>query len=57
MIKNVRDVMITLVLLYALIVGMVYRMNPESFGHWLAQVDIGYDSVWSEYASDMDMPQ
>ena len=27
-------------------------LDPESLGEWKAQMDIGYDSVWSEYLMD-----
>lgn len=27
-------------------------LDPESLGEWKARMDIGYDSVWSEYLMD-----
>lgn len=28
--------------------------NPDWIGHWMAQKDIAYDSIWSEYVADCD---
>lgn len=28
--------------------------NPEWIGHWMAQKDIAYDSIWMEYIADCD---
>lgn len=32
--------------------------NPRLIGHWKAEVDIAYDSIWAEYIEDCDcVPQ
>jgi hypothetical protein len=54
MIRNIRDIAITLLVAYVLVVSMTARMNPEWVGHWMAQKDIAYDSVWSEWIMDCD---
>ena len=53
MIKIVRDIVITIAMAQ-LIVGCWLVLNFEFVGHWLANVDIAYDSVWSEYIADCD---
>ena len=52
-IKITRDIMITIAMTQ-LIVGYWVVMDAEFVGHWLANVDIAYDSVWSEYIADCD---
>ncbi len=37
-----------------LVVTVIALDHPEKIGQWKAQMDIGYDSVWSEYISDCD---
>ena len=37
-----------------LVVTVITLDHPEKIGQWKAQMDIGYDSVWSEYVSDCD---
>jgi len=37
-----------------LVVTVIALDNPEKIGQWKAQMDIGYDSIWSEYVSDCD---
>lgn len=32
--------------------ALAFLYDPESLGEWKAQMDIGYDSVWSEYLMD-----
>jgi hypothetical protein len=54
MIRNIRDIAITLLVAYVLVVSMTARMNPEWVGYWMAQKDIAYDSVWSEWIMDCD---
>ena len=54
MIKNLRDFSIFLVLMYALAVSIWIRTSPEQVGHWLAQKNIAYDSIWMEYVGDCD---
>jgi len=54
MIRNVRDVLISLLVLYVLIVAILYRMQPEKAGEWLARKDIAYDAIWGEYVMDCD---
>lgn len=36
--------------MFAFFVGIV--VDPTSVGEWKAQVDIGYDMIWSEYLMD-----
>lgn len=38
------------VILFMFTLGIL--LDPESLGEWKAQMDIGYDSVWSEYLMD-----
>ena len=38
------------VALFAFFVGAV--VDPTSVGEWKAQMDIGYDMIWSEYLMD-----
>ena len=37
-----------------LVVTAIALDHPEKIGEWKAQMDIGYDSIWSEYVSDCD---
>lgn len=54
MLKLVRDIVITIAMAQ-LIVGYWLVRNPEFVGHWLADVDIAYDSaIWTNYAADCD---
>ncbi len=54
MIRNIRDIVIALFFGYALVIFMTARINPEWVGHWEAQKDIAYDSIWGEYYMDCD---
>jgi hypothetical protein len=56
MLKIVRDVMITVAAVHIAVAYWVV-MDAEFVGHWLANVDIAYDSVWSEYVADCDCTQ
>ena len=37
-------------ILFIVLVAMAY--DPTSVGEWKAQMDIGYDLIWSEYLMD-----
>jgi hypothetical protein len=37
-----------------LTVVLILISDPSAVGHWLAQVDIAYDSIWGEYVADCD---
>lgn len=52
MIKNMRDFVIFLLVVYVLSVALWVRVYPTSVGEWKAQMDIGYDMIWSEYLMD-----
>lgn len=56
MLKIVRDVMITVAAVHIAVAYWVV-MDAEFVGHWLANVDIAYDSVWAEYVADCDCTQ
>lgn len=43
-----------LLLAVLLMLAPLLVANPSTVGHWLAQVDVAYDSIWSEYISDCD---
>ena len=32
--------------------ALAILLDPESLGEWKAQMDIGYDMIWSEYLMD-----
>ena len=32
--------------------ALAFLYDPTSVGEWKAQVDIGYDMIWSEYLMD-----
>ncbi len=34
--------------------GLAVLLDPTSLGEWKAKLDIGYDSIWSEYVYDCD---
>jgi hypothetical protein len=34
--------------------GLSLLLDPTSLGEWKAKMDIGYDSIWSEYVYDCD---
>ena len=53
MLKLARDLMITLAAAH-IIVAYWAVMDAEFVGYWLANVDIAYGSVWSEYMADCD---
>lgn len=38
----------------SLVVFLWIGSSPTRLGYWVAQRDIAYDSVWSEYVSDYD---
>ncbi len=40
-----------------LIAVVWFAASPTRLGHWEAQRDIAYDSVWSEWVSDCDCTQ
>lgn len=52
-IKLARDFMIILAMAH-LTVGYWAVMDAEFVGYWLANVDIAYESIWSEYMADCD---
>lgn len=54
MIRNMRDFAIFLLVMYVLTVSITARLFPDQVGHWLAQKDIAYDSIWMEYIADCD---
>jgi hypothetical protein len=54
MIRNMRDFAIFLLVMYVLVVAVTARMNPEWVGHWLAQKDVAYDTIWMEWVGDCD---
>lgn len=39
---------------FGFVVIVTVLANPAAVGQWKAKVDIGYDSIWSEYVSDCD---
>ena len=49
-----RDFAIFLLVMYVLVVAVTARMNPEWVGHWLAQKDVAYDTIWTEWVGDCD---
>jgi hypothetical protein len=52
MIKTLKDLM-TLVFLFNWTLAILWaRAYPDSVGEWKAQMDIGYDMIWSEYLLD-----
>lgn len=44
----------TVCLLLASLVAFIALFSPETVGHWQAQRDIAYDSIWGEYIMDCD---
>jgi hypothetical protein len=54
MIRNMRDFAIFLLVMYVLVVAVTARINPEWVGHWLAQKDVAYDTIWTEWVGDCD---
>lgn len=46
----INRMLITLLLALA----VVCVAQPELLGHWQAQKDIAYDSIWAEWISDCD---
>lgn len=54
MIKNMRDFAIFILTVYIFAVMISARLDPEWVGHWEAQKDIAYDTIWSEYIMDCD---
>lgn len=38
----------------AWLVLLVIVFAPETVGHWLAQKDIAYDTIWVEWVGDCD---
>jgi hypothetical protein len=47
------NILISIVIALILIVAFA----PDWVGHWEAQRDIAYDSIWSEWVSDCDCTQ
>ena len=54
MIRNMRDIAIFILTMYIIAIVVWVRLNPEGVGEWKAQMDVSYDSIWSEYMSDCD---
>jgi hypothetical protein len=54
MIRNMRDFAIFLLVMYVLVIAVTARINPEWVGHWLAQKDVAYDTIWTEWVGDCD---
>ncbi len=54
MIRNIRDITITALVLYAFCISLWAGLNPEAVGHWQAQKDVAYDTIWGEWVSDCD---
>jgi hypothetical protein len=38
----------------SLLLVIWFVSDPTRLGHWEAQRDISYDSIWSEYLADCD---
>lgn len=49
MFRNMRDLAIFILTVYVIAIIVWVRLSPEGVGEWKAQMDIGYDTVWSEY--------
>lgn len=54
MIRNLRDFAIFILVMYVFALLIAARFNPEWVGHWQAQKDIAYDSIWIEWIGDCD---
>ncbi len=54
MIRNMRDFAIFLLVMYVLTIAINARLNPEWVGHWIAQKDVAYDTIWMEWVGDCD---
>ena len=54
MIKTIRDIAISLFLIYTMCIMFWARVYPDQVGYWQAQKDIAYDSIWMEYVGDCD---
>ena len=52
MIRNMRDLAIFILTVYIIAIMLWVRLSPEGVGEWKAQMDIGYDMIWSEYLMD-----
>ena len=52
MIRNMRDLAIFVLTVYVFAIMLWVRLSPEAVGEWMAQMDIGYDLLWSEYLID-----
>ena len=52
MIRNMRDLAIFVLTVYVFAIMLWVRLSPEDVGEWKAQMDIGYDMIWSEYLMD-----
>lgn len=37
--------------------ALAFLYDPTSIGEWKAQMDIGYDMIWSEYLMDYSCPE
>ena len=47
MIRNMRDLAIFVLTVYVFAIMLWVRLSPEAVGEWMAQMDIGYDLLWS----------
>lgn len=52
--KNIRDALISMLVLAILVNGFAALYFPEAVGHWLARKEIGFEEQWSAYMSDCD---
>jgi hypothetical protein len=47
-IRIMRDLAISLLMLYILVVSIWARTSPASVGEWLAKRDMAYEAMWAD---------
>lgn len=57
MLKTLRDISISLAACWLIVITSWVHLNPTLVGYWMAEKDIAYDSIWSEYITDMSSPE
>lgn len=50
----VNEILSAAVKIAVIVLIAVVLFNPEAVGHWQAQKDIAYDSIWMEWIADCD---
>lgn len=51
---SAKEALVNILISIVIALIVIVAFAPDWVGHWEAQRDIAYDSVWSEWVSDCD---